>query len=421
MRHVIIGNGIAGWTAAQAIRAIDKKSEITIVSKEDKPTYYRVLITHYLAGHTPESNLTLANQEQIDALGATQYLGKKINKILPDKQQILLDNDKNIPYDRLLLATGASPVLPAYPGKELLGVYTLRTISDAKNIAMRARSGNTAVVVGGGFVSMKATAALTLLGVRVKMIMNSGQVLSQAMNSEPAAIIRRHMEDSGVEVIPGCDIESIEGKNGAVTGVVLNNGIKITCDLVVIGKGVKANVELAREAGIRVGYGLPVDEYMQTSKEHIYAAGDVAQAYDFVHENNQVQAIWPAAVTQGNIAGKNMAGLVVPYEGGIAMNTADILGLPAINMGITRIPADSGFITFDYESPGIYKRLIVKDGLLKGVILVGEVETAGLLHSLIRKKVNISSWVEQLIAPDFTYGKLFILLKKTLSKETRQT
>ena len=409
MSYVIIGNGIAGWSAVEAIRSVDKRTEVILVSDEQVETYSRVLIPSCLSGHLSEQDLKLTNKIVTDQF-VTQMLGYKVTKIVSSASLVILESGQEIPFDKLLLACGARAKQPGWPGQELPGVYNLRTIDDIRLIAERIKTRGPAVVAGGGFVSIKAATALNDLGLPVTIVVSSGQILSQAMDMEAAAILQRRLEAAGIMVRLYSDVKYVEKGPDGMTGVGLTDGTFLPCRLVVAGKGVTPNTTLAANAGIKVERGIVVDEYLRTSKENIYAAGDVAEAWDCVSEQLAVNAIWPNAKEQGWVAGRNMAGILQPYAGSLSYNLVQAGGWAGVNIGITRPTQGLEYVI--YRSGDVYRKLILRDGILVGAILVGQVENAGLLYSLVRKKIDVSKWTRQLLDPDLNYGKLFALFKR---------
>ena len=185
----------------------------------------------------------------------------------------------------------------------------------------------------------------------------------------------------------------------------------IGCSVVVVGKGVQPNIDLVKDTGINVKEGIMVDDYMRTNIENIFAAGDVCETYDPALNEKTVNALWPNAVEQGSIAGANIMGENIKYDGSMGMNAVEFFNLPVISMGITR-PKDSGYQEFVSKGSNIYKKVILKDNLLVGAILVGRVDNSGVYLELIKKKIDVSSIAEQLADVNFSYAKAFELLGK---------
>lgn len=203
------------------------------------------------------------------------------------------------------------------------------------------------------------------------------------------------------------EVVEIVGKD-RVEGVKLKNGEVLPAEIVIFAKGVKPNTKLAKEAGIECDYGISVDAHMRTSVPNIYAAGDVAEAKDFVSGGKYIHAIWPNAVEQGIVAGKNMADKDVEYEGGIAMNSVDIFGLPSIAIGHTRVKKDSGFEVISLVLPEhrYYRKIVLKNNIVVGSVCIGCIESAGVFSGLIHKRANVAKIKEAMLRDDFDYAKV---------------
>lgn len=252
MRYVIIGNSAAGNAAARAIRARDPGGEVTLIGDEARPAYYRPLIPFLIDRERPEEDLF--RDELHLPHGVTLHLGRRAIRIDPSDKTVLLDDGQRVSYDQLLLATGSSAVRPPIVGVEGPGVFVLRQWDDALAIRQAAAEARRAVIIGGGLVSMKTAEALLKRSVSVTLVVSSRQILSRMLDDTAAGMVRHQVETAGVRVMTGCDVVEIHGRVEA-KGVVLDTGQVLPADLVVIGKGVVPNVELARDAGIGVGRG----------------------------------------------------------------------------------------------------------------------------------------------------------------------
>lgn len=254
---------------------------------------------------------------------------------------------------------------------------------------------------------MKVADALHARGLDVTIIVASGQLLSQTMDGTGAEMVREAVERNGIKVLTNSSVKEITGSERA-TGVRLEDGREIPGDLVIMAKGVRPKVALARNAGIAVGYGIGVDRRMCTSAEDIYAAGDVAEAFDLLGGGNATHAIWPNAVEQGHIAGMNMAGRKAEYQGGMGMNSAEFFGLPAINMGMSRTKDEAGMevLTAVDREEGVYRKLVLRDGVLVGAVCIGDIACAGVLNGLIHQRCDVSGFKDILLRSDFDIAKL---------------
>lgn len=407
MGYVIIGNSAAGVFAAEAIRELDKVGQIQLITDEVYPAYARCLTSYYLTGQLPEEKMFIRSadfcrQEDIDL-----HTGQRVVKLNSEKKQIETASGKVFSYDKLLIATGAAPIIPNRPGFKYKGVFGLRTLADAKGILEYAGKGKKAVVVGGGFVALKAAYALLNSGMSVTCLISSGQILSQMLDQEAAGIMAKLLVNRGLTLKYYTDVQEVLGEGPdaqekVVNGVQLTGGEEIPADVVIIGKGVLPNISFLKASGIQTDHGILVNELMQTNFPDIYAAGDVAQGMDLLAGAAKINAIWPNAAQQGTIAGRNMAGITTNYEGSIAMNSADFFGLSTIAAGLTRVGEPDGYEVIKlFPGENLYRRLVFKGDYLIGYIMVGDTAKAGLLTALIKDKVPLGSFKNELMQGRF--------------------
>jgi len=387
-RQVIIGNSAAGLTAAISIRRHDPHSVISIISDEDCPAYSRVLTTYYLEGKIGRDQLYLCDLSFYDRFCLQPFLGHRAVGLDVGRQKVLLDRGPSISFDNLLIATGASPVFPDIPGIGLKGVFGLRTLADAEAMREWCKESKEVVILGAGLVGLQVANALWRRNLRLTVVVKSPQVLSQMLDPEAASIIERAMKEKGVRVLKGREAQEIRGdEGGAVREIVLEDGELIPAQMVVVGKGVRPNLDLAMDAGIGTRTGILVDPQMRTTIPNIYAAGDVAEGLDFLTGQSGMSAIWPTAVAQGEVAGLNMAGVAARSEGSIGRNVTHLFGQVAAALGMARSQGE-GFEAFSYCCPedNVYRRLVFREGFLVGASLVNRTEDAGFLYSVIRAR-----------------------------------
>lgn len=394
MRYVVVGSSAAGLFAVEEIRRRDPKGKITVLTADQEPYYSRCLTTYYLAGDIPLVKLFLRPDSFAARLGLEIAYGAKVTAVRPDEQVVVTEDGREWSYDKLLLATGASANRLAVPGADLPEVFTLRHMSDAKGINDLIPNCREAVVIGGGLVSLKSAYALLKRGLRVTVVVSSNRVLSQMLDEVSAGIVARHLARHGMQIMLETDVASINGERH-VEGVTLTDGREIPAQLVIIGKGVSPNVDYLAGSTITVGRGIRVDDRLATTVPHVYAAGDVAETWDRVLERRTVNATWPNATHQGRIAGANMAGAGERYLGSMGLNSVDFFGLSVMAAGVVRPPAggeqkEANWQVKEQWKPGtsgypVYRRLVFKNDILKGCVLVGDTSRAGILTTLIRE------------------------------------
>lgn len=403
MKYVIVGNSAAGVNAAETIRELDQDNEIVIISEEEGPFYSRCLTSYYIARDIEAEDMVLRSDEFYNDLNIEGRFGTKVREVNPETKDLVLDTEETVTFDKLLIATGGSPVKPGIEGSDTEGVFTLRTYEDAERIVEKTAEANKAVVVGGGFVGMKAATALNKRGLDVEVVELEDKLLGHMIDEPTNKIIENKLKKNGIKVTTDQSVAEVKSNNG-VESVILENGSELECDLVIISVGVTPNTELVAETDIEVNEGIVVNNKMLTNYGDIYAAGDVVEAYDVVEKENKVNALWPLAVKQGKVAGANMAGQDCKYDGGTPMNAIDFFGLFVISVGITE-PEGNYEILAENKEDDRYRKLVLKDNVLKGAIYIDQVEKAGIARSLIENEVDLTNYKDALLADDFSFYK----------------
>jgi NAD(P)H-nitrite reductase large subunit len=389
--HLIIGLNVAGVAALKAIREVDRAARIVAVSGEAHLPYSRVLLPRYLAGQAERAAMLLEPAEFYRAEGTRAIWGRRVVSLDHERRTAVLDDGATIDFDRALIAAGSSPTLPEHLAGP--GVTGLRTLEDAALIRERALAGTRVAIGGGGPVGVKLACALAELGIRPTLIVASGRILSQIADPEAASLAQRRLEMRGVEVRLGADITcALRGRAG-LEAVQLSDGTTVPCGLLVLCKGVAPNVA-GMPSAVHGRYGIAVDGTMATRLPGLYAAGDVAETRDLVDGQMRVAAIFPNASAQGRIAGKNMAGSTAVFDGSLTRNALDVLGLPLISIGLVAVSLDARHAVRATRTAGSYRKLVYREGLLVGALLVGEVMDAGALQACIRRNLAGGSGID---------------------------
>ncbi|HCC78539.1 MAG: hypothetical protein A2X25_09490 [Chloroflexi bacterium GWB2_49_20] len=403
MKHVIVGASAAGMAAAEAIRKRDPGAEIVILSNETHPPYYRPLIPYLI--YNEKTGEDISRQARLTPSNLDLRLGVHAT-ILDSKNHILaFELADSLSYDRLLIATGASPIRPNISGLDGPGVFTLRTWADAEGIAKVAKDAKHAVILGAGRIGMKSAFALRHLGIEVSIVELLDRIVPQQLDEESAAIFAHTVADAGIKIILGQTFKTVNYEGKKITSVTLNNGVELKADLVIAGVGVRANLELATSGGLRTQKGLLVNERLQTNDAHIFAAGDVVETKDIVSGDPIVSGIWTNAVEMGRIAGDNMAGGISNYNGAFSLlNAMELGGLPVVSVGeVQALPGD-GVEIYTERKGQTYRKLVFYGNRLIGLILVGQIERAGIYQILIREKADVSALRHELLGHRFHYG-----------------
>ena len=403
--YLIIGNSAGGIAAVEAIRKADKAGAITILSDEPWPDYSRPLISHHLSEGKPIEKMLFRPAEFYDTCGIHVLLNSKAVSIDVTGKTVELENGKTIAWNKLLLATGGQPIIPKIDGAGIEGVYTFTTLDDAKAIDafinLHSERKLKAVVIGGGLIGISVSEALIKRGVGVTIVEMQQNILMSILDNEAAAIEEETIRQSGVEIVTGHTVNAISSSpSGKVSGVVLDDGRSLPCDIVVLAIGVQPRMALAQDAGIETNRGIVVDRHMATSVPDVFACGDAAEAYDFLRHENRVNPIWPAAYSGGKVAGANMAGVPAEFKGGTAMNAMKYFGLHVLSAGMV-VPPDESYEVVSRRENGSYQKIVIKDGLLKGFVFMNEIERAGVVYNLLKDEINVDRFKQVLVAGDF--------------------
>ena len=415
MQHVIVGASAAGMAAAEAIRKRDPTADIVMLSDEAHPPYYRPLIPYLIyQGKTGDE---LLREPRLTPANLDLRLKARVTRLDPAKHSLTLADGSSLAYDCLLLATGASPILPNIEGLDGSDVFTLRTWEDALGIAKAAKAAKSALVLGAGRIGMKSAFALRHLGLNVTVVELIDRIVPQQLDAESAAIFSEAVAKAGIETILGHTIKQVNRRGKKVTSVILDDGRELKADFVVIGVGVVANLDLAMAGGLRVARGLQVDKRLCTSDQHIFAAGDVVETRDIVSGDAIVSGIWTNAVTMGQIAGDNMAGGNSTYAGAFSLlNAMELGGLPVISVGEVHRTTGADIEVFAERHGSNYRKLVFRGDRLIGLILVGQIERAGVYQTLIREKANVSTLRRELLGSRFHYGHYILLQPKKIDR-----
>jgi NAD(P)H-nitrite reductase large subunit len=408
MNILIIGNSAAGVSAVEAIRKYDHTSTIVQLSDEQQSLYSRCLLSYYLSNTISKTGLQYRDEDFHQRMLVQLHAGTRAVRIDTNRQQVTCNDGTIYPFDKLLIATGSSAKLPDSIPKGIDGVYVLRTIIDVDIIKKKLGQVRSAVVLGGGLIGMKVACALHDCGLKIKVIVRSNRVLSQMIDTEASQILINQLMNNGIDVLAQTDIVEIQSTGNQLKAIKTEQSEIIPCELLIVAKGVQPNTELIQDTDIKKRWGIETNPFMQTNHENIFAAGDVAETFDIAAGEYAVNALWTCAVQQGRIAGLNMAGKPTPYDGTIGMNSLNISGIPLISYGITS-PKDASKYQILAENRNwnnVYKKVVLEDHRIKGIILLGKIDNAGVLLSLLQHKVDVSSFEDELLSDQFNFGKL---------------
>ena len=403
MQVVIVGNGVAGITAAAAIRERSADAKISVYTDESHPYYPRPRLYNILSGEAQPADIYGFPTQWYTERKITVDLSKKAAGIETDKKELLLQDGHRISYDKLLLANGAHSFVPPVKGVEKTGVFTLRSLQDALAIREYAKKTKKAVVIGGGLLGLEFAASLRKLGQQVDVIELLPRLLPMQLDQDGAALLQQILESRGVNVTVGVKTEEIIGQQ-AVSAVALGGGKQISGDFVLFSAGVRSNTDLASQAGIKTNRGVLVDDYLRTNATDVYAAGDVAEF------RGRVYGIIPAALDQAKIAALNMfekEGHV--YTGTIPSNTLKIVGIDLASMGLAN-PEGSGFeeVRKLKREERVYKKVVVQQGIIVGAIILGETRSVAPIKRLMDQKIDITRYKDTILEDGFDFRQVIL-------------
>lgn len=412
MSYVIIGNSFAAIGAVEGIRKHDIRTPIIIISDEPYHTYSRPLISYYLGGKVPEEKIYYRDKDFYEKNKVEPILGIRAERVDFDKKEVLLRDGRRIPYNKLLIATGGKPITPLLEGIEKKNVFSFIKLDDVKEIEKAAVKGSRAVVVGASFSGLKAVEALVQRGVKVTVIDIMDRIMPRVFDERASQIAKKTLEKYGVEVLLKTTVEKILGAEKA-EGVSLKDGREIACDFVILAVGVRCNTDLVKDTNMKINRGIVVDDRMRTSIPDVYAAGDVAEGYNFIEDKYMEIAIIPNAYKQGETAGENMAGAEKSFNKGFIMNSMPLFDLSVISAGLSSETGDDIRVkTVFKEKEDVYKKFYVRENKLVGYLLINDIDRAGIYTGLIMSGEDISL-IEENIGED---GFGFI----SFPKETRK-
>lgn len=416
MRYVIIGAGVAGYSALQAIRSVDKTGEIVMISDDPNGYYSRPGLAYYLTGELDDKALYPNKQEDYKKLNF-KYIRGRVTKIMREDRTLELDGKTLLTYSKLLVAVGARATPLDVPGSKLEGVVKLDHLADAKNIVKLARGGRSAVVVGGGITALELTEGLIARGMKVHYLLRGDHYWSNVLEKGESEVVEHRLQEEGVQLHRQAEIKEIIGKRNHVSEVRLQDGRVIKCDLVAYAIGIRPCVELVKDIGLKLDRGILADEHLQTSDPDIYAAGDVAQVFDPLTGRAVLDSLWNPAREQGKVAGLNMAGRKTAYLKSPPFNVTRLAGLTTTIIGTVGRGYDLdlfGIARGDSETwrdmPDAivaqngfdvnHMRLLLGEKTLLGAVVMGDQKLSWPLQKMIVGAADISPIREQLMKPN---------------------
>lgn len=415
MRYIIIGSGVAGVAAIEAIRKNGMSGEIVMVGDDPHGFYSRPGLAYFLTGELHDKALFPRTREDYVRLHF-KFHKSRVTKLLPSEKAIELDGKSHLSYDKLLISVGAQAIPLTVPGANLEGVVKLDHLEDARKILKFARRGKTAVVVGGGITALELAEGLLSRGVKVHYLLRGDRYWSNVLDDFESRIIERRLQEEGVTLHFHTELAEITGRS-RVNGIRLKDGRAMRCDMVAYAIGIRPRIELARNAGISVDRGILTNEYLQTNHEDIFAAGDVAQVFDPVTGRSVIDSLWHLARDQGHTAGLNMTGERKTYIRNTPFNVTRLAGLTTTIIGSVGHGHDDDIVGIARGDSETWRqlpdaivaqsgfdvnrvRLMVGEKTLIGAVVMGDQTISAPLQRIVRDRMDITSMRDKLLARD---------------------
>jgi nitrite reductase (NADH) large subunit len=404
VRIIIIGNNIAGTTTAKAVRDADQEVEIDIFTDEPVPYYARPKLIEFVAGAVEENGILFYPAEWYDKNDLSLHLSSKVDKVDAAGKKVLVGDDWHT-YDKLILANGSRAFLPPFEGLPKANVFTLRTLEDAKRIREAAAEAKRVVVIGGGLLGLETARALAtgFPGLDITILEYAEHLLMRQLDHEGAEILQDWIADAGTKVVTRAETEELLGDGDKAAAVKLKDGRVVECDMVIVSAGARSDLGLAKEAGLSVSRGVIVDSSLRTSDQDVFAVGDVAE-YE-----GKVWGMIPPALDQARVAAKKVLGLESSdYAGTVPSNTLKVMGIDLTSIGTVRseheIP-DKGFEEIKAITPDrkVYKKFVLRDGVMIGAILLGTKKGTGKVAKMIKDGSPVGDMRDRLSDPAFDF------------------
>ncbi len=389
---VLIGNGMAGMrTVDELLKLSPDKFDITVFGAEPHGNYNRIMLSPVLAGDKKLSEIIINDLQWYEDNKITLYTGKTITEIDRINQQVISNDGTIADYDRLIIATGSVPVVLDIPGKELEGVISFRDINDVNVMIETAKTHKNAIVIGGGLLGLEAANGLMIQGMNVSVVHRNNTLMSQQLDQQAADLMRSELEDKGMHFLMNHHTEAILGDQ-RVEKVRFKDGSEVEADLVIMAIGVRPNIALAKNSGIQCERGILVNDILQTLSASIYAVGECVQ-----HRNKTFGLVAPlfeqAKVCASHLVDKDISS----YVSNATSTKLKVTGIDLFSAGDFIGDDTTENIIFKDSARHIYKKLVIKNNTIIGIVLYGETTDGLWYFSLLTKEQDIFEMRENIL------------------------
>ncbi len=405
-KYLVVGSSHAALEAVTAIRMHDAEGSLTLLTRDPHLPYSPTVLPYVVSGRSSPDGIFLRDEKFFADKRVALKRGTALKVLHAERNTAELADGSEIAYEKILLATGASPAIPPIPGIEQVSYHVLRTLDDATKLNAAMKASKQAVVMGAGLVGMHAAENLVKAGAKVTIVEMAKQLTDGYFDTTAAQLIEKAFTDNGATILTGSRVVKLAPSAAGAT-LTLENGTTLEADLLLVATGVRPNMEYLAGSKVEHDRGILVGDTMQTSVANVWSAGDCAQAKGFYGDAKVMNAILPDATEQGRIAGMAMAddpGLK-HYPGGVPLNTYHFFGRHAISVGSSRAPEGAEVVTRFDAASGRYLKVIFFEGRLFGIYGVNEFFDGGVMYQLILRRVDLSAIKDRFVANPLAVGR----------------
>lgn len=387
---MVIGNGVAGTTAAEHIRKASPEASVTLIAGEPYPLYNRVALPIFLRGRVQEKNVMMRTREVEEARGIRLLLNTWVDAVCLQESSVLTSEQEEIPFDRLLIATGGTPRTLDVPGAEAHGVYQFQTLDDTKDLIARCEESRSAVALGGSYIGYELAEAFSHRGIDTTWIMRGDRFLRRLLDEDGGQVVQLLAEDRGVHVVYNDWVHEIQVNGGVAQAVTTQGGKFIPADMVGYGIGLRYYTELADSIGLQVNRAIVTDEFLRTSQERVYAAGDVAEFYDVIINTHNQMGTWDNAASHGRLVAQNMLGKDLVYTE-VPTYVTTMFGSRLSVLGLTpeSHPELEREVQVNFQTRK-YRALFFYENRLVGAVIIGVLKGRRKIEEFIKAREPIA-------------------------------
>lgn len=379
---VIVGGGAAAISAIKTIRQINVQSEIIIFGEEKFYPYYRIKMSKALLGGLEEEKLLIQNKQWYASNNVKLYLDHKVTGLLPQNKEITLADGSSVSYTKLLLANGASNLVPPIKGINKPGVFTLRELDEAIKISDYLKDIKTILLIGGGVQNLEIANVLSKNGKKVIIAEFASRLMPRQLDDFSSDRLGRSIEAHGIEVMLNTQVQEILGE-GKVEGFVTKSGKHGFCDMVIYSTGITPNIQIAHNTGLNVNKGIIVNERMETNINDIFAAGDISEF------NGRVYGLWSIATQQGKVAGANICSQNLTFEGSTPVTSLDAFDMSLFSLGDIEERQDTDLLVDSQDEGYKYCKVFIRNNHIVGTIVLGDTKRFLAIKKLIESNIKV--------------------------------